>query len=298
MGILTSLFSGVKALVREVVGVVAEGVRAVLEEIDKSSFGRAATQLVQGITKRYFGEAEELAEAERELGEKYRHDRKRTPADDDRLREIAARRNALRKDIAAAKSNEAAAELRKNEKSVIAVPPGHDEISATVGILASKVCPECGAPMTMRQGGVVSKTNKPNLYWQCTSLPRPFCRTITFNPEKEKDVASLIRMPDPNLDLSERRAIWERPDVLKETSERVFDNLLGQIDPDVICPHHLLPMKLLEKPNADGRLLTSYEYVCRWIDANGKRCQHRVALETFPQVSETLKRHEGVGIIR
>lgn len=295
MGILDSLFSGVKALVREVITVVAEAVHVALEEIDKSSFGRAATQLVQGVTHRYFGAAEELAAEERELAAKYIRDGKRTNTDEERLQEIAAERERLRKNIDTAKSSEAANELRKNEKSVIAVPVGSDEISAAVGILASKVCPECSGTMRINQRSFDSKADKRRFYWQCAS--QLACPTIKLDPEKGR--ASVIRMRDPNLDLSskERRAIWEREDVLAQTAGRVRESL-GEADADVICPHHLLPMKLLEKPNADGLLLSTYEYVCRGVNSKGRACQYRVPLETFPQVSETLKRRDGVGIIK
>ncbi|MCZ2115241.1 MAG: hypothetical protein LC131_15640 [Anaerolineae bacterium] len=211
MGILDALFSGVRALVREVVTVAAEAVHVVLEEIDKSSFGRAATQLVQGVTRRYFGVAEELAEEERGLAEKYQRDGQRSEADAERLREIAAERERLRKDIDAAKSTEAANELRKNEKSVIAVPVGSDEISAAVGILASKVCPECGGTMRINQSPFDSKADKRHFYWQCAS--QLACPIVKLDPEKDR--ASVIRMRDPNLDLNskERRAIWERKDI-------------------------------------------------------------------------------------
>ena len=73
---------------------------------------------------------------------------------------------------------------------------------------------------------------------------------------------------------------------------------LGEDDDHVICPTHLLPLKLLPRQNADGRLLSTYEYVCLGVDAVGRACNHRILLETFPQVSEALKRREGHGIIR
>jgi len=86
-------------------------------------------------------------------------------------------------------------------------------------------------------------------------------------------------------------------DILVQTAGRVRESL-GETDAEVTCPQHLLPMKLLEKRNADGLLLNTYEYVCRGVDSKGKACQYRVPLETFPQVSEALKRRDGYGIIR
>ena len=59
MGFLESLFSGAKAFIREVVvpvlhaakQVAVETVRVVLEEIDRSEFGRAATRLIDGAAR-------------------------------------------------------------------------------------------------------------------------------------------------------------------------------------------------------------------------------------------------------
>ena len=52
MSFLESFFSGVKAFVMEVVTIAAEAVRAVLVEIDRSTFGQAATQFIQGASRR------------------------------------------------------------------------------------------------------------------------------------------------------------------------------------------------------------------------------------------------------
>ena len=107
-----------------------------------------------------------------------------------------------------------------------------------------------------------------------------------------------LRKSDPNLDLplKERREIWEQKDVIRGTQIRLRQHL-GEKDDEAICPHHLLPMKLLEQPGNNGLLLTTYQYVCLHVDDDGRACQHRIPLETFPQVSETLRRSEGAGII-
>ena len=296
MGFLESLFSGVKVLVSELVTVVAEAVRVVLEEIDRSSFGRAATQLVQGATRKYFSTAKNLADEERELAEKFVHDGRRSETDAERLQEIANEREQLRRQIDEAKACDAAQEFRKNQDHVVAVAASDDEASATVGIIASKSCPECGETMRIRQGGFNDKTERRRFYWQCTSA-KFACPSIKLDPVKER--ASVMRKQDPNLDISapERRAIWERKDVLIETAGRLRQ-ALGEDDSEIVCPAHLLPMKLLPRNQADGRLLSTYEYVCLAVDSEGRACKHRIPLETFPQVSEALRRREGQGIIK
>ena len=79
-----------------------------------------------------------------------------------------------------------------------------------------------------------------------------------------------MRKPDQNLDLglSERRQIWQRKDVLVETAKRIRQGL-DYVDKEVVCPTHLLPMKLLPKARDDGLLLSSYEYVCLGVDDEG-----------------------------
>ena len=296
MGFLDSLFSGVKVFVSELVTVVADAVRVVLEEIDRSSFGRATTQLVQGATRKYFSTAQNLVDEERELAGKFVRDGRRSETDAERLQEIATEREALRDQIDAAKTSNAAQEFRENQDQVVAVAASDDEASAAVGIIASKTCPECGETMRIRQGGFNDNTGRRNFYWQCTSA-KFACPRIKLDPVKER--ASVMRKQDPNLDLSapDRRAIWERKDVLVETASRLR-NALGEDDSEIVCPTHLLPMKLLPRSQADGRLLTTYEYVCLAVDSEGRACQHRIPLETFPQVSEALRRREGHGIIK
>lgn len=296
MGLLDSLFAGVKVFVRELVTVASEAVRVVLEEIDKSSFGRATTELIQGATRRYFNTAADLAAEERSLAEKFQRDGRRSEADTERLKEIEAERDRLRRELDEARSRSSAEEFRQQKDSVVAAPLNDDEASAAVGILASKVCPECGETMRIRQGGFNDKTERRSFYWKCTSA-KFSCPTIKFDPLSH--AGAVMRKRDPNLDLSlsERREIWQRKDILVEVATRVRQGL-GDDDEEVVCPTHLLPMKLLPKNNADGRLLTSYEYVCLGVDSEGRACQHKIQLETFPQVSEVLRRRDGFGIIR
>lgn len=295
MGFLEAIFSGVKAFVREIVSVASEAVRIVLGEVDRSNIGRAATQLVQGATKKYFKSAADLALEERDLAAKYQKDRSRSEVDEERLRQITAERDRLKIDLDAARNANALERLRTEKNDLISAPITDDEVSATVGLLASKTC-SCGDTMRIRQGALNQGTGRRSFFWQCTSATRS-CPTIKLDPYEKP--ASLVRKEDPNLDLDvvERRAIWQRKDVLVETAGRVRQSL-GEDDDDIVCPTHLLPMKLLQKNQADGLLLSSYEYVCLGVNSEGRACQHRVALETYPQVSEALRRRDGFGIIR
>jgi hypothetical protein len=106
-------------------------------------------------------------------------------------------------------------------------------------------------------------------------------------------------MPDPDLDTPkvQRRAAWEEPRTIAETHGRIRQHL-GDEDNQVICPQHLLPMKLLPKRAQGGRILDSYEYVCPGVTSDGKACEQKIELQTMPQVAATLRRTEGKGIIR
>lgn len=296
MSFLESLFSGARVFLRQVVKAVAEVVHVVLEEIDRSPIGKAATQLLVGVTNKYFGAARELAAEEQEMAERFRRDGRRSSRDEDRLQEIAAERDRLRKKLDAAKAQEATEELVEAREELVARPITADETSAAVGIIASRVCLECGGTMRIRQGGFDEKKKRHSFYWSCTANPFR-CPKPKLDPEKEQ--ASVLRRPDPNLDLKveERRAIWQRQDVVVDTARRLRQHL-GDEDKAIICPQHLLPMKILENRNASGLPLNTYEYVCLGVEPDGRACQHRVPIETFPQASELLRRHEGHGIIK
>lgn len=297
MSFLDSLFSGVKVFVKEFVTVVGEAVRIVLDEIDRSSFGKAATDLVKGFTRKYFSQANDLADEERELAEKYQRDGKRSENDDERLREIQAERERLRKEMEAAKAKEAADEFKAGSEDVIAAEMTDDELSSSVGILASKQCPKCGGTMGIRQGAHSPTLDRRSFYWQCTMTnPRP-CPTIKLNADDMR--ASVLRKENLDLDgdAASRYKIWSEATVLNKTHSRLRQHHLEEKDEEVICPQHLLPMKLIQKNRADGSMLSSYQYICMGIQPNGKACLYTVAVETFPQVAAMLKRREGRGII-
>jgi protein-arginine kinase len=94
-----------------------------------------------------------------------------------------------------------------------------------------------------------------------------------------------------------RRSTWEKQPVVNETHSRLRQHL-GDEDQQLVCPKHLLPLKLVESRKKGGKLLDSYEYVCLAINADGSACDHNVTLQTMPQVAAMLQRTEGEGIIR
>jgi phenylpyruvate tautomerase PptA (4-oxalocrotonate tautomerase family) len=294
--LLDVLFSGVRAFVSEIAEVAREAVRVVLEEVDRSTFGRAATGLVKGIAERYFGKAEALAEEEAEIAAKTRRDGRQSESDADRLREIENERGNLRQELDTARTRVAADDLRKNQGSVIVAPVTDDEASASVGIMAAKSCPECRGTMRIQQGGYNAKTARRSFWWRCTATNAIPCPTIRLDPEA--DSAKVLRKPNADLDGAneKRHAIWKRPEVLRRTHERLR-KALGDADPEIVCPHHLLPMKLLPKASTQGLMLDSYAYACVGVTPNGRGCQYTVPVQTFPQASAVLNRREGKGII-
>ena len=296
MSFLDSLFSGITALVREVVTVVKDAVKVVLEEVDRSVFGRAATEFVKGATKRYFSTAADLAEEEQELADKRRQDGRLRDADLERLRQIEMQREQLRKDMDAAKASEATESFRAAQEELVSVNLSDDESSALLGILSTKVCPACGGVMRIRQGYLESKTERMRFFWQCTAPRRVPCPTLKLDPLAEQ--ASVIRRPDADLDGPRKQRVetWNQPDVLAKAHGRLRATL-GEDDEEIVCPKHLLPMKLLPKTLAGGRLLDSYEYVCMGVNADGRACDHKVTVTSFPQVSAALRRRDGRGII-
>lgn len=296
MSFLDSIFSGAKAFLKEIVSVAADAVKVILEELDRSVFGKAATELVQGATKRYFNSAADLADEEREIAEKRQRDGRATEKDQERLHEIEAKREQLRKEMEASKAKSAAEELRKAKDEMVAAPVTDDEASGSIGILSTKECPTCGGMMGIRQGGFNEQTKRRSFYWQCTAANALPCATVKLDPELSQ--TTVIRRPDADLDGSkdQRREIWKRPDVVAKTHGRLRA-ALGDDDEEIVCPKHLLPMKLMPKSRANGLMLSSYEYICLGVTADGRACNHKVEVSTFPQVSATLKRFDGHGII-
>lgn len=296
MSILDSLFCGAKAFVRGVVSVVREVVHTVLTEFDNSSVGRATTNLMKGVTDKHFSRAQDLVEEVQDIADKRARDGRLNEYDQERLREIEAKRETLRKEMEAAKAVKSASEMQASQDQVISTEFTSDEAAAAVGIMASKECPNCGGMMRIMQGAYNAKAEKQTFYWKCTvphSLP---CPTLKLDPEA--DSASVLRPPDADLDgpHTNRRVIWTREDVLAKTHSRLRQGL-GDNDAEVICPKHLLPMKQMMMPRAGGRMLDSYHYVCLAVNPDGRACDHTVDIKSFPQVAATLKRRDGVGII-
>lgn len=297
LNFLDALFSGAKAFVKELVSVARTVVREVLKEVDQSAFGRSATRLVDGIADRYFAEARDLSDEESELAEKAKRDGRRTEADAERLREIAAERERVRAQMERMNAERSAQDLRDHADETLVAQLDDDELSSSVGILAAKVCPACGGTMRIRQGAAASGTGIRRFYWQCTEPNFPPCPYIKLDPSKGN--AGVVRLADPDLDMpkEKRRSLWNRSDVIAETHGRVRQHL-GDDDKQIVCPQHLLPMKLLPKRNQGGRVLDSYEYVCLGVTSDGRACEHKIELQTMPQVAAMLRRTEGEGIIR
>lgn len=294
MGFFEALFAGAKAILLGVVEVAAHAVRVVLAEIDHSAVGRAATGLANGVTQRYFSSARNLAEEERELADKYRRDGRRSEIDSERLSEIQRERERVKKELNETKARQAEQDFKRAEEELISAPLTDDDVSASSGILASKQCPECGGAMRIRQGAYNKKTR--NFWWQCTAQNTFVCPTLKINLTAER--STIVRKADPDLDGSSeaRRRIWNQSDVVAKTHGRLRASL-GDDDEEMVCPQHVLPMKLMPKNGASGLMLDSYEYVCLGVTADGRACTHKVEVKTFAQVGALLRRRDGVGIL-
>lgn len=295
MNFLEALFAGAKAMVKQIVGAVRTVVQGLLAEVGPSASGRNAA-LGHGASDRFFKQAQDIADQERELAEKAQRDRKRTEADVQRLRQLAIERERVRAEMERASAQRSAQQLRERADDTLLAKLDDDELSSNVGILAAKSCPACAGMMRIRQGALATDTGQRRFYWQCTEPRHPPCPSVKLDPGKQN--AGVVRLADPDLDTpkAQRHAEWNRPEVLAQTHGRVRQHL-GDADVQVVCPQHLLPMKLLPKRAPGGRVLDSYEYVCLGVSAEGKACEHKVELQTMPQVAAMLQRTEGEGII-
>lgn len=295
MSFLDALFSGAKALATELVKAGGALVREILREIDNSSFGKAATRVVTGMADRMFSHAQNLADEERELAEKFRRDGRRSESDEERIRELEKERDRLRREMEANNGARAAQEFKDRANEVDVHVLDDDEISANVGILAAKNCPNCGGAMRVIQGAFNTTRNERNFWWQCIAIRRFPCPNITIHANKLQEVVVRPESADFDTPKERRREIWSNQPLINEAHARVRQHL-EEVDKQITCPDHLLPLKLIQCRRG-GKLLDSYEYVCTAINADGTACAHTVPLQTMPQVASMLERNEGKGII-
>ena len=267
-----------------------------VRKLDSPQLRKILTSVVIASSRAILRKANELSDEEGELGRKYRRDGKHTETDRARAQEIAEERERLREEFESAKAKEAT-ETAQSLDVVAPVTP--DEVSAVTGIITfRKNCPDCGSQMRICQSGnkhgYSPDTNGRRFWWKCTM--HHSCHTIPFDPGEH--AAKIVRAENPDLDGSAegRRQIWTNDATLLKTHTRIRAHL-GEIDEEVVCPKHLLPMKLLQSRRGTGKLLDNYEYVCLAVGADGRACNYSVAIETFPQVAEALRRYEGAGII-
>ena len=292
-----AIFPGAQGMVEKVVDQIVERVKVAAtnfvrgwedstERANQSSFYKDAK------AQRNF--AQDLADEERELAAKKARDKRRTEADAERLDEIAKERERLRRTIDETTAAQSAKELVAAD-DLASRPLTDADLEGNVGLLSSKVCPRCGSTMTL-QFHIHNVQAGSRLKWVCSSIRLDPCPFIFLTKEElARQVA--IREPHADLDATpQEKQTWRQPEVVKDTAGRVRGHL-GDEDQAVVCPRHLLPMKLLPMANAGGLLLDSYQYTCLGVDAEGKACNHTVPVKSFGQVSALLTRYEGRGIL-
>jgi len=291
-----ALLSGAKVLLQETARVAGTFIREIIREIDDTHIGKVLGRVAANILDKVEAKAADLAGEEADIFQRAARDGKLDSKSRDRLEELEQERDRLRADLDAANKERAARELSHHATDVKTVDLGEDEVSANTNLVTSKECPNCGSTMRLRQGNVSLNTGSRKFYWQCADVIRKNCPTITYRVGDEKKSILRRANPDFDLDKGERDIIWNREDVTKETHQRLR-NHLGDEDQEMICPVHLLRMKMLPKRLAGGRLLDSYEYACLGVSSDGMACKHTVPVKSKPQVAEILRRKEGQGII-
>ena len=296
MGILGMLMGGFKALVKTTLTAVKDIVVATVRELEDTITGRAAATAfetwVQKKSKAH-SHAADLAEEEAELAQKKAKDGKLSPSDLDRLNEIGKEKDDIREAHAQADAARMKEDLQDENAKVVKVED--DELLSGVGLLTHKIC-QCGGRMavTSKHRSVNGGAYRTEYEWTC-----PACqKREKFDPLKK--AASLVRRPDADLDLSTetRHRLWNEPKTLAETNARLSSHL-GESDKDVLCPNHLIPMKLFPSLTASkGLVLDSYAYACVGMNIDGHRCPHKVPLDRMAMASAALRRLEGVGILQ
>ena len=292
-----AMFPGARAIVtklvdRAVVAVVHAGKEFVNAWVKASS--EADKPSPESARRSQRSRAEDLAEEERELAQKFQRDKARAPSDAYRLDEINAERERLRKEVGETNSVQSAKDIVEATDLISAKTSG-DELASQVGILSTKPCPQCGGIMTL-QFDSNNTTQGQKFKWRCTAANPLPCPTI-YVKASELDQQVSVRQPHTDLDIDAKaRQSWSDPTVIAKTAGRVRGHL-GTEDDAILCPIHLTPMKLLPMANAGGLLLDTYQYTCLGVQPNGRACSHTIPVKSFGQVSGLLSRFEGRGIL-
>ena len=296
MNFFEALLSGAKVLLQETARVAGTFIREIVREIDDTHIGKVIGRVATKILDSVENKAGDLAGEEADIYQRAAKDGRLDEESIDRLRKIEAERDRLRAELDQANKERAAKELSEHEAEIKTVDLDEDEVSANTDLVTSKECPNCGGTMRLRQGNFSINTGARKFYWQCADVIRKNCPTITYNLRDEKKSILRRANPDFDLDKGKRDSIWGREDVTNEAHRRLR-NHLGDEDQEMICPVHLLRMKMLPKRFAGGRMLDSYEYVCLGVSPDGTACKHVVPVKSKPQVAGILRRTEGQGII-
>lgn len=294
MGLLDTLFGAAKVLIRTALSTVKDVVVETVRALEGTATGKVLIKAAESwaTTKsKAYRSAASFAEEEAELGKKMARDGKLPPSDWDRKREIDEARMQLREKHAQADAGRLKEDLAGKDTRVVAAEA--DEFIGAIGLLTHK---ECGCGGTMAVTTSHRSTNggayQTEFTWAC-----PVCRKRErFDPVKES--AALVRTADPDLDIPERERhkLWNEPKTLAETNARLSSHL-GEADKEVLCPNHLVPMKLFPSFAASrGLVLDSYTYACICTTIDGRRCMQKVPLDRMAQASAALRRLEGVGI--
>ncbi len=292
-----ALFPGARAIVKNTVDravevVVRAGKAFVANWLNNAT--ESASCSPAAAAKDLRSKAVDLAEEEVYLAKKIQRDGHRSPADADRIQEIETSRENLRDKLGEINALQSATDIAESV-GLISVKTSQDELASQVGILSTKQCPTCSGVMTLQLGKFnVDKGQK--FKWRCTSVRQPPCKEIYVSPA-ELDQQVSVRKPHADLDIDPvKRKEWEDPGLLANTAGRVRQHL-DYVDEAIICPIHLLPMKLLQTANAGGLLLNTYQYTCLGVFPDGRACSHTVPVTSFGQVSGLLTRTEGQGIL-
>ncbi|MCX7204381.1 MAG: hypothetical protein NT086_00070 [Proteobacteria bacterium] len=297
MSFLESLFSGAVSFVRNTLQEGKEFIQEAVHSIVKAFASEKAAKFASKTTGQLidmFATAKDLVQEEKELYTKAAHDNKQTEADKERLYEIAQERAELKKQMDKASAENSAHDIVEAAEELISTVLTANEAAANIALLATKPCPECNTPMRLTHHSQDTLTKQQKLKWQCTKL-NSTCKPIFFKPEAE-----VVVLRKPTYDLDGNAIViagyMHQPAMLKSTHSRLRESL-GREDQAITCPTHLIPMRMLEIPSADGSILGSYHYMCTAVADDGRACRYKVPVASMQQVSATLRRSEGRGIL-
>lgn len=287
------IFAGVTALAIKVLPELASHTVAVIK--------KELNNIFPGIYKTYSEarqavdtKAEELSDIDKEITERKNSVKRRENIQDrQEIEELERKRQEAYKGYQEAQGESAQKEVDENPENFqeTKLQEGNENklLYHTGLITLKKTCPNCGRAMRL-QHKTIENPRFSDFFWQCTGYyAGTTCKTYSFKP---KDIDLFHRKDIAEINLENDDLITIAKDEEKRTEKRMGGHV-GEVDVDILCPVHFIPMQHRKKRDSEDLPLLDRHY----LRCPNPNCSQTTKLKSYPQLAAYLRRKEGMGII-